>query len=290
MDKNTKVIYSNAAGSITFDVAGDFWIESVTGIETGVDLNTSQSVGQLGVTVNGQSVRPKEPTINGVIVRSIPANRDRLLAVVLPLVPSRLTFVQPDGKSWYLEGWPKHTPILDNGQRPQHFQLQLFCPYPYFRSGEQRTYQLAGLTAMWRTPFTVGPHWISNYGEDSFVPVENTGSVPQAITLTIYAAAEVTKPSIHNVDLGTHITINKVLTTGERFVISTHDKDKDAGTAVRYFDASGGQHNGFKYITLDSDLSMYVAPGGNVFTQKAGANGQNCRCTLVTAGGERHSI
>ena len=130
MDKNTKVIYSNAAGSVVFDTAGDFWIDSITGIETAVDLNTSQGVGQLGTTVNGQSVRPKEPTITGTIIRDIPGNRDRLLAVVLPLMLSRLTFVLPGGQSWYLEGWPRHTPVMDNGMQPQHFQLQFYAPYP----------------------------------------------------------------------------------------------------------------------------------------------------------------
>ena len=136
----------------------------------------------------------------------------------------------------------------------------------------------------------MGPHQISSYGDDVFVSVANAGSVPQALTLTIYAAAEVVKPSVHNVDMGTHITVNKTLAPGEQFVISTHDEDKDAGTAVRYIDTEGVEHNGFKYITLDSDLSMRVAPGGNVFTQRAAATGQNARCTLVTAGGERHSI
>lgn len=291
MNKYTKIIYENAAGSILFDVAGDFWIESITGIETNVEIMTTQSVGQLGATANGQAVQPKEPTLNGCIVRNVEERRRQLLAVVLPQVHSRLTFVLQDGSSWYLEGWPKQLPLLSDGLRPQHFQFRFFAPYPYFRSTQQRSYQLSGLTALWRTPFYMtGTKKISAYTEDAFKRIANTGSVPQAIEVEFVAVGEVTDPEVWNVDASRRIGFTRVMQPGERFRVSTHDRDKDAGIAVQFIGTDGAPQNGFRFLAPDSDLTMQVAPGGNVFMAGAGANKQNLRCTLVTAGGERHSI
>lgn len=290
MNHTTKITYQNSAGSITFALESDFWISEISGIQTEITLNTSQSVGQRGTSVNGQSVQPKKVTFTGAVFGDVESNRSKVLAVVLPLQESKITFSQ-NGESWYLEGWPTKTPIFDDGLGVQNFQFQFYVPYPYFRSGEKRSYQLSGLRALWRTPFyTGGRFYISKYTEDAFCRVENAGNVAQAITLTLHAAAEVTEPVVYNVEQGTHIRINKTLYTGEQMIISTHDKDKDAGRAVRFIAADGTESNGFKWISLDSDLSMTVSPGGGIFMAGAAANKQNLRCTLVTAGGERHSI
>lgn len=291
VNQYTKVIYSNAAGSIVFDAAGDFWIEGVSGLQTEVEIQTTQSVGQLGATVDGQAVKPKEPTIDGAIVRCVEERRAQLLAVLLPMVPSRLTFVLGSGEGWYLDGWLKQAPILSDGQKPQHFQFRFFAPYPYFRSTECKRYQLSGLTALWRTPFHMsGTKKISTYTEDAFKRIENSGSMPQSIKLELTADGEVTNPEIWNVDQGKRIAIIKVMKPGERFLISTHDADKDAGTAVQYITADGQIQNGFRLLTPDSDLALQVAAGGNIFMARAEANKKNLCCILVTSGGERHGI
>lgn len=295
MNKDTVVIYESAGGSVRFAADGDFWITGISGIQTDIELTVSQSAGQQGATVSGQSVQPKKITLNGALLgragpAQLEARRRQLLAAVLPLEQARITFEQ-QGESWYLEGWPTKTPVLSDGLRPQSFQFQFYAPYPYFRSTGTKSYQLSGLQALWRTPFyTGGSFWISQYTEDAFKKVENSGSAAQAVTLIFYAAAEVVKPAVYNVDRGSRIGISRTMNAGEKFIISTHDNDKDAGRAVRLFAADGAGSNGFRYITPDSDLSMTVAPGGSIFMADAEANKQNLRCTLITAGGEQHSI
>lgn len=290
VNQDTKIRYQSAGGILDFAFESDFWIEKIAGLQTDISLNTSQSVGQRGATVNGQSVQPKKITVNGAIFGDVEANRTKILAAVLPLQEAKLTFIQ-NGGSWYLEGWPTKTPIFEDGVGVQEFQFQFYVPYPYFRSSEQRSYQLSGLRSMWHTPFyTGGRFYISKYTENAFCRVANTGNVAQAIVLSLYAAAEVTRPVVYNVEHSGHIRVAKVMAPGERMVISTHDKDKDAGQAVRFFAQDGSESNGFKYLAPDSDLAMAVWPGGNIFMADAAANRQNLRCTLTTAGGERHSI
>lgn len=291
MDRNTIIIYENEVGSIFFDTSGDFWIESMEGLQTDIDMVTSQSVGQLGATVNGQSVKPKKATVTGAIVDHVASRREQMLAVVLPNVLSKITFLLGNGDGWYLEGWPTQTPKLSDGLGAQHFQFQFFAPYPYFRSTETKTYQLTGLVPLWRTPFHMfGTKKISEYTKDAFCMVANSGSVPQAIVLEILAVGDVPQPEVWCVDTNRRIGITKTLRPGERFRISTYDRDRDAGMAVQFVDAEGAASNGFKYLTPDSDLGMRVGIGGNTFTVRAKENTKSLRCLLITAGGERHSI
>lgn len=290
MNHTTRILYQSEAGSLSLSYESDFWISEISGIQTDISLNTSQSVGQRGTTINGQSVQPKKLTVNGAVFGDVEENRAKVLSTVLPLQEAKMVFSQ-NGESWYLEGYPTKTPVFGDGIGVQNFQFSFYVPYPYFRSTEKKSYQLSGLQALWRTPFfTGGSFWISRFTEDAFCRVENAGNVEQAVTITLYAAAEVTEPVIYNVERGSHIRVNKVMAPGEQVVISTHDKDKDAGQAVQFFAADGSEGNGFKYITPGSDLSMTIAPGGSIFMADAAANKQNLRCTLVTAGGERHSI
>ena len=135
-----------------------------------------------------------------------------------------------------------------------------------------------------------GTKRISVYTEDAFKKIENTGSVPQTIRLELFATGEVTDPEIWNVDQGRRIAIQKVMRPGECFLMSTHDQDKDAGTAVQYVTESGAIQNGFRFLTPDSDLTLEISPGGNIFMAKAGENKQNLKCILITSGGERHGL
>ena len=126
MDKNTVITYKSAGGSIRFAVDGDFWITKISGIQTDINMTTSQNVGQRGTSVNGQSVQPKKVTLGGALLgRCAPleAERRQLLAAVLPAEPARLTFELGGDESWYLEGWPTKTPVLSDGLRPQEFYL-----------------------------------------------------------------------------------------------------------------------------------------------------------------------
>lgn len=295
MNRYTVITYKSAGGSIRFAADTDFWITGITGIQTDVSLTTSQSAGQQGATVSGQSVQPKKLTVSGAILgrqgrAQLEEERRLLLAAVRPLEHAVITFVLGD-ESWYLEGYPTRTPVLSDGLRPQEFQFQFYVPYPYFRSTEQKQYQIFGLRALWRTPFyTGGRFYISRHTEDAFVHVENSGDTPQSIILTLSAAAEVTDPVVWHVGSGRRIAICRTMAPGERLVISTHDSDRDAGKAVRLFMRGGAEQNGFRYLAPDSDLSMQAEPGDNIFMADAAGNKQNLRCTLTTSGGERHSI
>ncbi len=290
MNRFTKITYENKAGSIVFDAAGDFWIDSVEGMETNVEIDSMQNTGQIGASIGGQSVLPKEITVNGTIVRSVEARRRQMLDVLVPLAAARLIFGLENGEEWYLAGCLKQLPILSDGLRPQSFQFRFFAPYPYFRSIRQRSYALAGLRALWHTPFTVAQHSISRYSNEKFVRVENMGNIAQAFVIRLFAKAKLRDPVVWLVEENKKISVKKEMQQGEEIIISTHDADKDDGTAVQYRNASGQIGNGYRFLSPESDLSMRIPPGGCTFAADAAENRQNLICTVIAAKGERHGI
>lgn len=290
MNQFTKITYKNKAGSIVFDVAGDFWIDSIEGIETTVEIDSTQNTGQIGASLGSQSVLPKEITVNGVIVRCIEPRRRQLVNVLVPLLVSRLIFRLENGEEWYLEGYLKQLPILSDGMRPQSFQFRFFSPYPYFRSTRQKSYPLSGLRSLWHTPFTVAPHAISRYNDEKFVRAENKGNIAQAFVIRLLAKAKLRDPVVWLVDENKKIAVKKEMQQGDEIIISTHDADKDDGTAVQYRNAAGLMRNGYRFITPESDLSMRIPPGGCTFAADAEENRQNLICTVIAAEGERHGI
>lgn len=290
MTQNTVVTYESTGGIVRFARNSDYWIETIRGLETSVKTETTQSVAQLGESLNAQIVQPKTLTITGTIVGDVQRNRAQLLAVILPLTAGRLTITE-DGQSWYLDGVPTKTPIMSDGSVIQTYQFAFYVPYPYLRTTERVTYTLTGITPLWRTPFhTGGKHWISKFTEDMFERIKNVGNVAQAFTVDFFATSRVVNPILHNVDAGTVIRICKTMEAGERLRISTHQQDKDAGNAVLFFPASSAPENGFRYITAESDLDMQIPPGGCICMADADEYKSNLRCTLVTAAGERHSL
>lgn len=290
MTRDTVITYESKGGSVRFAVDTNFWIEEVRGLETDVTTATSQSVDQRGESLDAKSIGAKSITVSGWLLGDVEVNRARLLATILPAESARLTFTD-NGESWYLDGTPTKTPIMGDGSKVQSFQFNFFAPYPFLRSTKQETYTLTGITPMWHTPFfTGGTHWISKFTEDMFAKIQNTGNVAQSFVVEFYATSRVICPVLHNVNASTFIRTTKTFEAGDKLRISTHQQDKDDGNGVLFFGADGTTTNGFRLITPDSDLDMQIPPGGCICMADADEYKHNLRCTLITAGGEKHSL
>lgn len=281
--------YENARGKIIFRKDSGYWIAGMTGDETESTLTTTQSTGQIGESVSAVTIRSKKLTITGSVTGDADKMREKILAIILPNEKSVLT-VANAGEKWSIEGYAEKTPSFQGGAYHQSFRFSFYAPYPYWRA-PRVTHELAGLIALWRTPFFMtGARKISEFTENVFKPIKNDGSAPMPFRVVFHAAQKVVKPALHNADKNTVIRINKTLEKGERFEISTHDADKDAGNAVLFYGTEAAPVNGFRFIAPGSDLDMRVQPGGNTFVVKAVGGLENLRCVIVAAGGERHSL
>lgn len=261
MNENTVFTYENNIGKLVFQYDSQMWITDVDGMSSvEIDIAESRSAMQVGSSITSQNVRPRSFTIDGAIFEPIAPARKRILNIIAPQIPATLTIKQ-GRESWYLDVVPEKTPEITPGNGVQFFQTRLRAAYPYWRTTASYATQIAGLAAMFKFPFnTGGSWWISRYSDSYFATIENRGNVPVEFRVTFTARAALDNPELYHVDTGKHILIRKTMVAGERVVVSTIYGNK----GVTCISPSGAITNGFKNLSVDSDLSMTLNPGSNL--------------------------
>ena len=282
MNKDTIVAYEAGGNSITFAYRSAFWITQISGLSSiDVSISESQGAGQIGSTINDQSVQPRDITVNGVLLKDAALNRRSILACVRPGVMGKLTLTQGE-ESWYIQGAPKRTPKFSDGSGLQSFQFSLRCPYPYWRTVASVPSQIAGLTKLFRFPFHTGGRWyLSQYSNSLFTTVHNSGGAATEFDITFTAATQVTNPELYHVERQSYIKINKVMAAGEQISVSTVYGRK--GVTLRL--ADGTEANGFKYLDIGSDLNMQLDPGNNTLRCAAENNREGLRVQILAPKG-----
>lgn len=269
MNENTIFTYENAIGKLVFKYDSLLWITDVDGMSSvEIDIAESRSTMQIGSSITGQSVRPRSFTIDGAIFEPIGTIRERVIDIIAPQIPATLT-IEQNGESWYLDVVPEKTPEITAGNGVQFFQTRLHAAYPYWRTTASYATQVAGLIAMFKFKFsTAGSWWISRYSDSYFNTIENRGNVPIEFVVVFTARSALENPELYHVDTGKKILIRKPMIAGERVIVSTVYGQK----GVTCISASGAVTNGFKYLSIDSDLSMTLIPGPNLLRIDAATN------------------
>jgi hypothetical protein len=269
MNEFTTFTYENSIGKLSFAYNSLMWItdiDSVSSVE--IDISESRSTAQIGSSIASQSVRPRSFTVDGALFEPIGTNRDQLLDIMAPQFPATFTVTQ-NGESWYLDVIPEKTPVVTDGNGLQFFQVRLHAAYPYWRTTASYASQVAGLMALFKFPFfTGGSWWISRFSDSYFTTIENRGNVPMEFTVAFTARSALENPELYHVDTGKRILIRKSMIAGERVQVSTVYGKK----GVICISASGEVTNGFKYLSIDSDLSMTLMPGANLLRINADTN------------------
>ncbi|WP_138294479.1 MULTISPECIES: phage tail domain-containing protein [unclassified Clostridium] len=269
MNGSTVFTYENSIGKLTFERSGPLWITEMDGVSSvELDISESRSAGQIGASITNQSVRPRSFTIDGVLFDPVEVNRERMLDVIAPQIPATLTYTQ-GAESWYLNVVPEKTPEISPGEGLQSFQFRLRAAYPYWRTTASYAAQVAGLVPMFRFPFyTGGTWWISKFSDSYFNTLTNEGNVPVEFRVVFTARGALTNPELYHVDTRKRILIKKAMTAGEKIVVSTVYGEK----GVTCIGADGVETNGFKFLSVDSDMTMTLVPGPNLLRIDAATN------------------
>lgn len=287
----SKVVYKivSKTGTVVFSQATDFWVSSIKGLSAEAVMATTQYANQIGTTTNSISIPSRKITLNGTISGNIELRRRQLQDVMPP--GETVTFYIIDGKEeWYIVGEVSHAPDFSDGEVLQEYQFSLHCNYPYFKQ-RNISYQLAGLTPLFKTPFFTGGNWtVSEFTKNMFKQIPNNGNLQMSFRLIFYARAKVIKPALYNAEKNSYIKTSITLSAGESLTISTIATDKEKGKAAVYQTAEGEIKNGYRFLMPGSDLAMTIAPGGNTLIAAAAEFLENLNCTIVSAGGERHSL
>lgn len=264
-------IYQSALGTVRFARDSAFWITTISGQSAvDVDISATRGPGQAGSSLAGQSVEPRELTIDGCLFDPVEQNRQQLLKVMAPREPATLTR-RCGADAVALEVVPRRTPEISQGDGVQNFQLRLYAAYPYWRSAQRASTQLAGLEARLRFPFYTGGRWyLSRFSGDYFHTLRGGGNVPTEFELVFAARAPVLRPEVMHMATRRRIGVNGTLNTGEQLTVSTIYGHRGAVLER----ADGTTENGFAMLSVDSDLGMALQPGDNLLRIDAEAGRQ----------------
>ena len=286
MNNQTKIIYENYIGKIEFSYDSPFWISTPSGMTSDeIEISETSGAMQVGTTITGQSVLPKKFTLDGVIFEPLVVNRKNLINIMAPQIPSTLTVIE-NNESWFLDVVPQKTPEIEDGIVAQNFQVTLYAAYPFWKTTEQYTSQLVGIVPLFQFPFDTSGSWsISEFTDNYFTEVENEGNSPIEFSITFSARSDVSNPELYHMGSDKFIKLNKSMIAGEVIVVSTKYGEK----GVLCYDTNGNVSNGFKYLTIDSDLSMQLLPGNNLLRFDAG-NRQGLSITVNAPKGVKSGV
>lgn len=273
MNYGAVITCDNGEEQIVFKKDGGFIITATPNLSSiSVDTTESQTVGQIGVTVNGLSVKAKTITITGSIMENVELNRAKMIRVLRPQAPIKLIYAY-NNQRWYLDCVLSQTPLISAGIVFQDFQFQLNAAYPYWRDANEIDENLAGLQKLFKFPFNTGGRWyLSKFSDNYYKTIFNNGNVPLGIQFSIYARGEFTAPEILHMGTGEKLTINRTFVKGESVFINTEYGRR----GVQITDVNGVTSNGFRYLVegQDGDIGMQLMPGENIFRYDA-TNGRD---------------
>jgi len=182
---------------------------------------------------------------------------------------------------------PEKTPEITPGNGVQFFQTRLHAAYPYWRTTASYATQLAGIIALFKFPFfTGGKWWISKHSDNFFTTIDNNGNVPMDFRVVFTARSAIENPELYHMDTGKRILIRKAMTAGERVVVSTIYGQK----GVTCISASGEITNGFRYLSVGSDLSMSLIPGPNLLRIDAAYNREGLGARIEAPEGVKSGV
>lgn len=272
-------IYTNKYGdSIIFGQGSPYRISEIEGQSLNtVDLSESSTTNQIGSTVSGRSVEPKDIDVVGDFLDSF-VNRRQMLDTI---IPGEGTWrMIDDNLDVYLDVEVKQTPDIkpqDKVYKP--FDFTLHIPYPYWRSTNVINVPFTQLISNFRFPrsFSSIVAWkISEKRIQQIQTINNQGSDESGFIVRFQADTEVQSPELLNVITQEHIRFTDfTMQPDDVIVVSTYENEK----YVRLI-RGDEETNIFSYMDDDSTF-FKLAKGENTIRYGAATNENNLLATVT---------
>lgn len=213
-----KMKYTNGRGqSITFSRAQGLWISEfslLSGIP--VNLSTSQSINQIGASVESQVVEPKTSTVKGFIQGNGKTLKQQIVNTVIPLDTGKIVV----NDEYSIDVYVEESPIVDLETRFPRFEFSVTAAYPFWERTTKTSVAMSGLLGMFRFPWNITEEYkFGEMVESYFTSINNKGHVPTFYSIEIVANGTTVNPVISDALTGSFIKLNKTLTAGERINI-----------------------------------------------------------------------
>lgn len=254
-----KMDYINSRGDkITFSRAAGLWISDfpfLSGLP--VTISTSQSLNQIGGTVESQLIDPKTATIKGFVRGDGTAAKERLLQVIRPLEQGKIVV----NDVYFMDVYVANTPTVELELQFPRFEFGLTAPYPFWQNVASTVSTLSGMRGMFRFPWNIArPYKFGEIINSFFTTIYNGGQVPAYFDIEVYCGGEAQNISFVDVETGDFLKLNITTRPGERINVSIKP-DKITAESSMDGDIQG-------LIDIDSTL-FSLRPGDNIIKYDA---------------------
>jgi hypothetical protein len=215
------VFESKNGEKYVFGVNGGTVFDMDVGSGISVNIGTSQGFLQIGETVESQAVSGKPINVKGAIFRSIEEGKRKMRRVFAPFVFGRLVF---DGK-YYINAYVKQTPTFSPVKGDGRFSLQLFAPYPFFSSVDEKTVEIGSIEKKFLFPVNYSdPHMFGEKHREKYKNIFNAGDVKVPFKVSLTSSVMSKNPTLTNLHTLEFLKINGTVEAGNRVDIFRDDQ------------------------------------------------------------------
>lgn len=261
---NGKRFYFGTKGKNVFDMD--------LGNGVSVNIGTSQGFGQIGETLQTQSVGGRTINVKGSLFGNIPSGKHTLRSAIAPFSSGILIFQD----KYYTRVYVKETPTFSSKKNDGKFSLQFYAPYPFFYSVDKKGASTGTVTPMFRFPVNYGtPH---KFGERSTVrtaDIINDGDVKVPFEVSIQTIGFSRDITITNIKTEQVLKINGSITAGEEIKIY-----RDKNNILRAELRNGAETTDIISRIDESSDFFELDAGENIVNAKAEEGGSSLVITL----------
>lgn len=267
-DNGRKFVFGRNGGN-------SYGMDIGSGVE--VALGTSQGFSQIGETVQTQSVGGRLIPVKGTLYGDIAERKNAMRSVFAPMTAGRLVFQ----KRHFIRVFVKSAPTFSPKQGDGRFMMQLFAPFPYFSSTDEKVYTVGGATKEFRFPVNYAkPHRFGTRSTEKAVNVKNDGDVAVSFRLDILVTGACRNIAVTNMETQAFLRLTGEFEAGERIAVY-----RDENNAIRAENTTGGVIHDI-LGRLDDESNLFeLAVGDNLLaaTDDYGGKGMTVRFTFHSA-------
>lgn len=234
MKRNEKLSFVTEYDTIVFATnrrTSNYWMTEVSGLDSlDNDIYKTRGAGQDGTTVIGHNLQARTITVDGRILT--PASRQRLIRAVNPKHDAKLVYTDGVITRWIPCTVKKSPQIARDGRMPQ-FQINFYCPYPYWREGDgsaQHVVDIAEWLPALEFDLEIPEPGIefTTRSPSLIVNVVNYGDSEAGMMIEFRATGATSDPSITNVETQEVISLTYDMNAGDIIRVSTVPRSKRA--------------------------------------------------------------
>ena len=202
---------------LSFDNGIVFDISPLSGVD--VDISSSQSFSQVGVSIEGTSVEGTAREIFGVIAKNEKENFDKISKTLSPFSKGKLYIGDR-----YCDFVVQKSPVFIREKSGRlTFNTEIFCAFPFWLESKQSSHTLGGVEPAFSFPVVYDSHIFGIRKPVATTNIYNPGNVKQSIHISFSTLSTTKNFGIINPNTGQFVKVKG--TISEADVVDVYQED-----------------------------------------------------------------